>query len=294
MAESNSPGAGGSQGEQASQDPFSEGVDRLRETAKWIITIFAAIGATLTAGTQLSNIGQFSFGDWRLWVAVVAATIAFIAIGGVIWLAVRVLIGGRTSIDELVEQISSDPQSGDAKFVDAQPQLRAGFSSVKALRDEYNKTIVAREKANKDSDQSKFNFHNGRLIYLDGVINRLLLALRYDKVFRIFKVASIIILGLGFVAAFAIMTFVWAANPPEAPAAEETTMISDTDETPPDTPPAKESTEASSKGTDEHITLTQQPSVCIVNANIGIGGADGMETTIVRKATSGVGLCEGK
>lgn len=56
MSDGASPGAGET-GKEAPRDQFSEGVDRLRETAKWIVTVFAAVGATLVAGTQLSSIG---------------------------------------------------------------------------------------------------------------------------------------------------------------------------------------------------------------------------------------------
>jgi large-conductance mechanosensitive channel len=217
------------------QDQFSEGVDRLRQTAKWIIAVFAAIGATLTAGTQLSNLGQFGLKDWRLWVAVIAAVVAFLAIGGVIWFAVKVLIGGRTSIDDLAKEEQEDPDSANMTFVKAHLQLLAGVDKVETLRNEYMETITKREEAGRNNEQQKFRQLSSRLVYLQEVIHDLLLALRYDKVYRLFEKASKSMLLLGFIAAFAILIFVWAANPPTTPTAKRsasttvTTSLSVTD-----------------------------------------------------------------
>ena len=38
-------------------------IDRYRDLAKYLITIFAAVGALLVAGTQLASIGDLSFED---------------------------------------------------------------------------------------------------------------------------------------------------------------------------------------------------------------------------------------
>ena len=58
-------------------------IDRYRDIAKYVIGIFAAIGALLVAGTQLSSIGKLSYEDdaGRLAAAVIA--LAF-AIGAVV------------------------------------------------------------------------------------------------------------------------------------------------------------------------------------------------------------------
>lgn len=223
MSAGRPPGTEG-RGQEASRDQFSEGLDRLRETAKWLVIAFIAIGAILVAGILFSNIGQFRLGEWRLWVAVVAATIAFAAIGGAVWFAIRTLIGGRAFIDDLVEEeeahegADDDQESQDIEFVNSHPQLLASFSTVKELRDEYNATLTEREEATKNDEGRDLEHLNSRLMYLEGVINDLILALRYEKVYRILRRASVAMLLLGLGAVIASLTFAWAANPPADPA----------------------------------------------------------------------------
>lgn len=101
-----------------------------------LVVVFAAVGAMLVASTQLSNLGQFDLEEWRLWLAADSSRSRSWRIGGAFWFAVRVLVGGRISIDGLVEEADNNPESRDVEFVNSRSQLRASFSTVKALRNE--------------------------------------------------------------------------------------------------------------------------------------------------------------
>lgn len=65
---------------------------RLRDTAKWIVTSFAAVGAILVAGLQLSSIGKRTAEtpDERVWATLVG--IAAAALG------VAIVIGSMSSV----------------------------------------------------------------------------------------------------------------------------------------------------------------------------------------------------
>ena len=58
-------------------DPILSAIDRTRETAKWLIASFAAVGAALVAGSQISSLGSATGG--RL---VAAAIGAVVGLGG--------------------------------------------------------------------------------------------------------------------------------------------------------------------------------------------------------------------
>ncbi|GAA2285401.1 hypothetical protein GCM10010145_55200 [Streptomyces ruber] len=72
--------------ESASEAPalssgYLAAVEALRSAAKWLLTAFAAIGTALTAGLQLTGLGELPPTSWRLWVAVGAIGTALAALG---------------------------------------------------------------------------------------------------------------------------------------------------------------------------------------------------------------------
>jgi hypothetical protein len=66
-----------------------KGITNIREAAKWLLTAFAAVGAVLIAGTQLSNIG--SLDSWRALIAGLALLIAFSGVAAAIWLTTTII-----------------------------------------------------------------------------------------------------------------------------------------------------------------------------------------------------------
>lgn len=194
-------------------DRFTQGVDRLRETAKWLVAVFAAIGGTMLAGTQLSSIGQFEWGDPRLNTALLAGTVALVAVGTVIWFAVRVLTGGPVSIRGLVKDEAKSRKTSDIKFIQDNPQLLVTYGTVKDLHDAYYRLVGERDQAVQDKRWDEAREKEDRVKYLGGIMSQLLYAVRYDRVYRRFQWAVRVMFICGFLAAAGIVIFVWAANP---------------------------------------------------------------------------------
>jgi hypothetical protein len=77
-------------------------IDKIRDTTRWLILAFAAIGVAVAGTAPLSNIGKLGIHDWRLSVAAAAATAAFVAIAAAIWVATKVWAPAATNLGELV------------------------------------------------------------------------------------------------------------------------------------------------------------------------------------------------
>ena len=91
---------------QAKEDPtlagrFGTSVDHLRSTAKWAIAAYAAVGAILVAGSQLSSIGAFTWDDRRLWIAIAAMVVALASVALAVHTIVTVQTVGEVTLPEL-------------------------------------------------------------------------------------------------------------------------------------------------------------------------------------------------
>jgi hypothetical protein len=87
-------------------DPGDVGsaIERYRDLAKYLITIFAAVGALLAAGTQLSALGRLSSDHLdRVAAAVAGLLLAVGAIVAVIWKALGVLKPVELSFDDVAD-----------------------------------------------------------------------------------------------------------------------------------------------------------------------------------------------
>src|SRR3954453_2370068 len=85
----------------------SSAITNIRETAKWIIAAFTAVGAALIAGSQFSNIGHLDFGACSV-VTVIGFLIGLVGVAGAIWACVRVLSPDRIIASELVSEEKND------------------------------------------------------------------------------------------------------------------------------------------------------------------------------------------
>ena len=68
------------------------GAASVREAAKWLIGIFAAIAAVLTVGIQVSSFGNIEGEPWRLFLAFVGATAGLGGIALSIWYLLNVMM----------------------------------------------------------------------------------------------------------------------------------------------------------------------------------------------------------
>jgi hypothetical protein len=84
-----------------------------------LIVAFAAVGSTLIAGTQLSDLGALATGSGRFWIAVTGAAVAIAAIIAAVILVSSVLVvapvglsdlaGGKGKYEKIREAIDRDP-----------------------------------------------------------------------------------------------------------------------------------------------------------------------------------------
>jgi hypothetical protein len=175
------------------------GIDRYRELAKWIITVFAAVGALLVAGSQLSSLGALDLQDdlVRILAAVASLALALVAAMYVIWKAIGVLRPIETSLDEL----GSDPI---AQKLNQQPaSLPFHATTVEGVGDEYRMAM-----GNPFLSAEKRTLWNAELgTFLDRIAF-LKITDRFDSAWRGMTIAVA-------VGAAAILVFAYAANPPK-------------------------------------------------------------------------------
>jgi hypothetical protein len=114
----------------------TQAVEYLRGNVKWTLIAFGAIGTTLLAGSQLSNIGKFQPNEFRLWFAIGCALAALLAAAYAVNSALKVAYAGYTEFFDLGE--------ADRTFVQRNPGLSEGFDTVVALALAYQRCVTAR------------------------------------------------------------------------------------------------------------------------------------------------------
>ena len=83
------------------RDLYSGPADRVRETAKWLIVSFAAVGTILVAGSQLSSLGDLDLAGWRIWAALGGVVVALSAVVVSIEKVSQVLVLDPVSLQRL-------------------------------------------------------------------------------------------------------------------------------------------------------------------------------------------------
>lgn len=205
-------------------DSVRQAISNLRDTAKWILTILAAVGAVLAAGVQLTTIGQLKLSDPRLWTAVVAAVVVLLAIGLAISRVVRVLTTGHMTLDSLVEEErKAGGPSEDVEYA-KQVGFLYGYDTVREFRKDYREAKRKLSEAEQNNNQQQIGEWSPKVKRLgEQIMPQFFDGVRYYRVRRHFREAVWWLLGCGFVAALGIMTFAWAANP--APAAASPSLF---------------------------------------------------------------------
>jgi hypothetical protein len=198
--------------EGAPSDPAAEitaANQRLRDTAKWLLTSFAAVGAILVGGLQLSSIGKLTSEspDGRIWATLVGI--------GVAALGVAIAIGFMSSVlaPHLNSFRSADKNTSAADSALKEPigmtyrQLKKKISdkdkAVNAAREqhgtaspEYRDAVAAREKW-EPTRRDALTLIGAELLWD-----------RYKKARRAVVVAIFFVLG-------GVVAFAWGANPPD-------------------------------------------------------------------------------
>jgi Pentapeptide repeats (8 copies) len=211
--------------------PIGYASNRIRDTIRWLVASFAAVGGVLIAGSQLSGIGKLEacapteLRCVRLPLAVLGAVVALAAIAGMISAAIEVLLPRDWTLSRLAkewrERGSVSPVVG---FFRDSPELLHGFSSavdvqaevaqVRKLRVEAKATWdaadprerhVAARRVRQYDDRLRLLYRRAALI--TEVANYISLRHDFRRRFmpRFFTGAVVVAVGL--------VIFAWAANP---------------------------------------------------------------------------------
>ena len=207
-------------------------VDRVRETAKWLVGTFAGIGAALIAGSQLSSIGKLkictpvSVECSRLWIALLGAVLALVAIGAAILATIKLMLPAAPTLADLSERELKDPNDPAVKFFVRNPEYRGGFDSFKSMRQARADAVAKYEDAVRRFDlagtQSQADHAEAERAYEEEEIrdiderfqtistHALQESVRIDFEATVKKRLRTSLA----VAAAGIVVFAWAANPP--------------------------------------------------------------------------------
>lgn len=176
-------------------------IDRYRDIAKYLITIFAGVGALLIAGTQLSSLGKLSWEDTPDRVAGAGLGL-LLALGSVAWVvreALKILRPIELSLDDVVAD--ADLRA----HMDARPGTLGGAPSVTALRDLRAGPLL-------DDRSEEWNAVAAAVV---GQAAHRRAQDQFDGAWRSMLVAALI-------GSLAIACFAWAVNPPKSATAPAT------------------------------------------------------------------------
>jgi hypothetical protein len=192
---------------------LSAAADRIRETAKWIIASFAAIGAALIAGTQLSGIGSID-SNARLVLAACSAIVALGGVGWAIWEAGKVSTASTVSLGDLAE---SNQLSEVRQTIDKDQALLEGHQGVGSLATSYGSWLRRRTEAyeayfGQPSDETlriNAKIADQQVLTLSAIVQSVLLVASYLRLAAAFRSALRRIFLAGIIAALGIGVFVW-------------------------------------------------------------------------------------
>jgi hypothetical protein len=181
---------------EAQADPSGarDAIERYRDLAKYLITVFAAIGGLLLAGTQLTTVGSLSFEHtpWRIAAAIAGGAVALGAAFLIVWRALRVLMPVGLAFDDVRKGVLA------GKF-QVRPEELTPFLSVEEL-------AVAMEVAEGGSPLAAALRAEGASLVDQAAVQSV------GEIFEISKKA----MAFGAVAAIVgIGLFVWGVNPPK-------------------------------------------------------------------------------
>ena len=190
---------GGGQTDDVRPDPagVQTAIDRYRDLAKYLITIFAGVGAVLVAGTQLASIGKLSLKDdtGRVWAVIIGLTVAVGAIAVIVGLALKILRPIEMGFDEVAD---------DAKLgaeINRRTALLGGAENIGEVR------------ANIRSDA----FSDDDLETWFGVADDIVAEAAYLRMRETFDGTWWPLLAAAVASVIGITAFAWGANPPDDP-----------------------------------------------------------------------------
>jgi hypothetical protein len=202
--------------------PLAAGAERIRDSAKWLIAAFAAVGAVLAAGLQLTGLGGLEGG--RLLATLIGLGLAVAGVVVAITASGSVVTASFVSLKWLSEQASSNTAMVD---VEGDTGLLGGFATVKDLKDAYDAAVAARKEALEahygdpadDAKKLKAQTTQAWVQALDQSQVHVIERAGFNKLRSAYREAGRWIAVGAVLAAVGIATFAWGANPPSSESA---------------------------------------------------------------------------
>jgi hypothetical protein len=121
-------------------DRLEAGRENLRQTLKWMIAGFGAVGAALALGTQFSKLGETTGGEKAL--AVLAGMVAFGGVVVALWLSAKVLTGSHMTLGRLAAESRAAKEDGTKSFLvrffeDDNRHILGPYASLYEIYDKY-------------------------------------------------------------------------------------------------------------------------------------------------------------
>jgi hypothetical protein len=205
--------------DQASQGKgaFSDAADRIRDSAKWLLGAFAAVGALLAAGLQLADLGQLAPDreDHRLQWAAVGVGAAILGIGIAIGAAASVVTRSFVSLRWLAQKRRRTKDLDDDKILLAgQADVATLYQNAAQAKDRHRQAVEEWGRAPTDPNLQASADARELVRYYDSIVAKTVEQASYLRLRRGFSIArAAMLLGAG-LAAGGIALFAWAANPP--------------------------------------------------------------------------------
>jgi hypothetical protein len=216
-------------GQASTPDPITRAADRLRDSAKWLIATFGAVGAVVFAGVSISNINKIDahHDAIRLYVAIVAAAVAIVGVTLALARAVYLAGASTTSLKDLTRPLKIwDGALKDARAeVLAEPAARfwGTLERFKTAYDDSWRTYLSEVNAiavdtHPKPDTAGIARAYDALSTLESVATRLLNTASILRLQRSFQRSRWLLTMYLAVAALGAVTFAWASNPRESTA----------------------------------------------------------------------------
>jgi hypothetical protein len=194
-------------------------IQRIRDTAKWAVAAFAAIGAALAAGTQFSSLGSVQE-PWRVLTAAGAAVMGLLAVMVAIWKTFDLLMPGTITMADLVKTAAKKP-TFDVDHRDLYQERAATVDELKkkleraALDRDAAASRASQPRASK-ADREAADAREEELAELDAIASGLRKEVGFERLeasadrWKLWVTGSIVVAGT------MLMYFAWAANPPKS------------------------------------------------------------------------------
>jgi hypothetical protein len=208
------------------ESPFERAANRARDAAKWLIAAYAAVGAALAAGIQVSNIGRIGGDDPRLWLALAGLVVAILAIAVAIGRVSRVLVSRPLTLPDLATKPDKEIATvrnlveGNRTIVGDQKLTEINDIYAKARADQMRVVVKQnRDEPVSDEELAAAQNANEAVDDLRTAVDDTMAVASYLQVTTAFERARPWLLSMAILTALGIVVFAAAANPaPRQPA----------------------------------------------------------------------------